>query len=289
MFSSSAALALCSAVAELLCEMRSICVIAVPICAMPWACSLAAVAIWPTTESVAMTFSEISISERSTSMLHCLPRWVLAMAASIFSAVSRAAAALRWASERTSSATTAKPAPASPARAASTAALSARMLVWKAISSMFFTILPTSAPAVPIEVIASSIEVIVRRPVSATTRASEARPLAFCALSAVARIMLSISSSEALVSSTAAACSLAPADSDWLDIDTCPAADAVCSAPRSRSEVISPSVRRVEPRVSQASRPATSTDRAVAIWKVRVPIFAALAPAMAASWPRWVL
>jgi hypothetical protein len=42
---------------------------------------------------------------------------------------------------RTSSATTAKPAPASPARAASTAALRARMLVWKAISSMTLMIL----------------------------------------------------------------------------------------------------------------------------------------------------
>ena len=49
------------------------------------------------------------------------------------------------ASDRTSSATTAKPAPASPARAASTAALRARMFVWKAISSIFLTILATSA------------------------------------------------------------------------------------------------------------------------------------------------
>ena len=44
-------------------------------------------------------------------------------------ALSLAALADRWASERTSSATTANPAPDSPARAASTAALSARMLV----------------------------------------------------------------------------------------------------------------------------------------------------------------
>src|SRR5258708_31350963 len=42
--------------------------------------------------------------------------------------ISRAAAALRWARERTSPATTAKPLPCSPARAASTAALSARIL-----------------------------------------------------------------------------------------------------------------------------------------------------------------
>jgi hypothetical protein len=47
-----------------------------------------------------------------------------------------AASALRWASVRTSPATTAKPRPCSPARAASTAAFSARMLVWKAIESI---------------------------------------------------------------------------------------------------------------------------------------------------------
>ncbi|MNP38454.1 hypothetical protein D3C76_1319660 [compost metagenome] len=44
--------------------------------------------------------------------------------------------ALRWARVRTSAATTAKPLPWSPARAASTAAFSARMLVWKAMLLM---------------------------------------------------------------------------------------------------------------------------------------------------------
>ena len=52
------------------------------------------------------------------------------------SLISLAAAALRWARVRTSPATTAKPRPCSPARAASTAALSARMLVWKAMESI---------------------------------------------------------------------------------------------------------------------------------------------------------
>ncbi len=42
---------------------------------------------------------------------------------------------------RTSSATTAKPLPAVPARAASTAAFSASIFVWKAISSMVLIIL----------------------------------------------------------------------------------------------------------------------------------------------------
>jgi hypothetical protein len=50
--------------------------------------------------------------------------------------ISRAALALRWARLRTSDASTAKPRPCSPARAASTAALSARILVWKAMPSI---------------------------------------------------------------------------------------------------------------------------------------------------------
>ena len=50
--------------------------------------------------------------------------------------ISLADSAERCASERTSLATTAKPRPGSPARAASTAALSARMLVWKARPSI---------------------------------------------------------------------------------------------------------------------------------------------------------
>ena len=56
--------------------------------------------------------------------------------------ISPAAWALRCASARTSPATTAKPRPCSPARAASTAALSARMLVWNAMLSMVAMICP---------------------------------------------------------------------------------------------------------------------------------------------------
>ncbi|MNL45890.1 hypothetical protein D3C87_1685670 [compost metagenome] len=50
--------------------------------------------------------------------------------------ISLAASALRCARLRTSLATTAKPRPCSPARAASTAAFSARMLVWNAMESI---------------------------------------------------------------------------------------------------------------------------------------------------------
>ncbi len=55
---------------------------------------------------------------------------------SISALISPAAVALRCARLRTSPATTAKPRPCSPARAASTAAFSARMLVWNAMPSI---------------------------------------------------------------------------------------------------------------------------------------------------------
>ena len=129
LLSSSAALALCWALAALPCVTLSIWVIATPTCWMPCDCSLAAVAISATRPSAAATFCTISVSESPTFSQLDDPRLLLMIAASILSAVSLAAAALRWASDRTSSATTANPAPASPARAASTAALRARMFV----------------------------------------------------------------------------------------------------------------------------------------------------------------
>ncbi|MCY1554570.1 hypothetical protein D9M68_911500 [compost metagenome] len=55
---------------------------------------------------------------------------------SISALISLAAWAARWARVRTSPATTAKPLPCSPALAASTAAFSAKILVWKAMPSI---------------------------------------------------------------------------------------------------------------------------------------------------------
>jgi hypothetical protein len=69
----------------------------------------------------------------STRALPCSTRSTLALMSAL---ISRAASALRPARLRTSLATTAKPRPCSPARAASTAAFSARMLVWKAMPSI---------------------------------------------------------------------------------------------------------------------------------------------------------
>ena len=92
---------------------------------------------------------------------------------------------------------------------------------------MFLTILATSALDASIAAIALVISDMVFDPISATDRDSDARPLAFSAFSAVARIMLDISSSEVLVSSTEDACSLAPDARVWLAIETCRAAEAV--------------------------------------------------------------
>ncbi|MPN27554.1 hypothetical protein SDC9_174988 [bioreactor metagenome] len=79
------------------------------------------------------TISSMVLPAFSTSMQ---PSETLRTEASISPLISLAASALRPASWRTSPATTAKPRPCSPARAASTAAFSARMLVWKAMESI---------------------------------------------------------------------------------------------------------------------------------------------------------
>ncbi len=79
---------------------------------------------------------------------------------SINSVVCLAASADLPAKFLTSSATTAKPLPAAPALAASTAALRARILVWKAISSITFIILPISLDEILISSIAESMSLI---------------------------------------------------------------------------------------------------------------------------------
>jgi hypothetical protein len=80
----------------------------------------------------------------STTFLLVSPAWptsvvpaaTFATESSISALISFATTAEWCARLRTSPATTAKPRPCSPARAASTVALSARMLVWKAMPSM---------------------------------------------------------------------------------------------------------------------------------------------------------
>ena len=84
----------------------------------------------------ALTDSTISLIVLPASSTSFEPASTRSTDSPISSLISLAALALRWASVRTSPATTAKPRPCSPARAASTAALSARMLVWNAMPSI---------------------------------------------------------------------------------------------------------------------------------------------------------
>ncbi|MCY1294077.1 hypothetical protein D9M70_433590 [compost metagenome] len=158
------------------------------------------------TRLTAATISSMVWPDCVTSME---PRSTRSTESPISALISLAAVALRCARLRTSPATTAKPRPCSPARAASTAAFSARMLVWKAmpsitpmmstifldaslISSMVCTTRPTTSP-----------------PRSAVSDALAASPLAWRALSAFWRtVPVSCSMLDAVCSSDAACCSV---------------------------------------------------------------------------------
>ena len=139
----------------------------------------------------------------------CVPAPTFSTLVEISALISLAASALRCARLRTSPATTAKPRPCSPARAASTAALSARMLVWKAMpsmvpmmsamrrelvwmSSMVFTTCATRLP-----------------PCEATSAADEASVLAVRAASAdCCTVAVNCSMDEAVCCRLAAVCSV---------------------------------------------------------------------------------
>ncbi|GBU20127.1 hypothetical protein R80B4_00001 [Fibrobacteres bacterium R8-0-B4] len=110
-------------------------------CSMPSACSLQTAAISDIRSPALPVRSRIRPREFATSTVILTPPSAFLTDSSIISAVFLAASALSIARLRTSSATTANPLPASPARAASTAALRARRLVWKAMSSIVLMIL----------------------------------------------------------------------------------------------------------------------------------------------------
>ena len=137
----SSALAATSWVTTFICSTSA----SISVTTVAW-CSTAA-EISAVTAATRCTSLSICSSERITSPLSCTPFSALSTLRSIRAAVFLAASAERMASARTSSATTAKPRPASPARADSTAAFSASRFVWKAISSMVFTIFAVSALA----------------------------------------------------------------------------------------------------------------------------------------------
>ena len=120
---------------------------------MPSVCSAVAVPISPTSTLTCWAWPTISPMVCWAWPTSAAPLRTVSTLLPIKVLISRAALALRWARLRTSEATTAKPRPCSPARAASTAALSARILVWKAMPSitpMMSEILPELALISPI-------------------------------------------------------------------------------------------------------------------------------------------
>ncbi len=163
----------------------------------------------------------ISPSAFAVSFAIRVPFSTLLMEFLISSVVSFAAFAERAARLRTSSATTVKPLPCCPALAASTAALSARMLVWNAMSSMTLMIFEMLSEETLISSIESSIAFICSLPFSANSLADSASLLAWSASFAFCLVCTAISSMEAVSSSTELACSVAPCESATLDSDTC--------------------------------------------------------------------
>ena len=154
---------------------------------MPELCSLDAAVISPMMSETRRTLATISSIVVPASCTSLEPASTLSTEVPISALISLAASALRCASERTSEATTAKPRPCSPARAASTAALSARMLVWKAMPS----ITPMMSAIFLLDAVISSIVdttcVTTSPPRCATAEADDASWLAWLAASALWR------------------------------------------------------------------------------------------------------
>ncbi len=130
---------------------------------------------------------------------------------------------------RTSPATTAKPRPSSPARAASTAALSARMLVWNAMPSMVEMMSPIFWELSVMARTESTMALTASLLSPAICAALDARPLARSAWSAFWRTVTESSSMLAAVSCSAAACSSVRCDRSVLPWAICVAAADTCS------------------------------------------------------------
>ncbi len=176
---------------------------------MPRLCSLVAAAISPMMSDTCLTACWISFMVAPTLSACADPVRTVVTEASISSLISLAAVDERCASVRTSPATTAKPRPCSPARAASTAAFSARILVWKAMPSIMPVISAMRFELVLIAPIVSTIWPVATWPCCATAAALSASVLAWRALSALWRtVVVSSSMLDAVSSSDAACCSV---------------------------------------------------------------------------------
>ncbi|CAJ4955989.1 Uncharacterised protein [Burkholderia pseudomallei] len=193
---------------------------------MPVLCSSEAAAISPMMSVTRRTAPITSLIVRPASSTSMEPVRTRSTDVSISSLISLAAVDERCARLRTSPATTAKPRPSSPARAASTAAFSARMLVWNAIPSMIVMMSAIFA------------ELWLMSPIVPTTWPTTALPLfaisdalACRALSALRRTVPVSSSMLDAVCSSAAACSSVREDRSMLPAAICRAAVAIDSLP----------------------------------------------------------
>ncbi len=179
-------------------------------------CSLLAALISPmmsVTRLMELTTSVIVTPAWSTRTVPCSTRSTLAVMRLL---ICLAASADRCARLRTSLATTAKPRPCSPARAASTAALSARMFVWKAMPSITLMMSAICLELSLIPFIVSTTWPTTVPPLTATVEAPWANWLACLALSAFCFTVAPSCSIEAAVSSSADACSSVRPDRSWL-------------------------------------------------------------------------
>ena len=209
---------------------EEICSTPCEICARAALCAPAALSI---SCAVSSSFSILPVTAPSVlavSSARSLPSRIFAMAVSISSAVCLAASADLPARLLTSSATTAKPLPASPAREASTAAFSARIFVWNAMSSITLIILPISSDDRLISSIAASIFSIWRLLSSTFWAAVSRYSVTFVTWAAVSRFFCAISCTEAESSSEELACSVLPWASSCAPSATCFAPESTCSA-----------------------------------------------------------
>ena len=189
--------------------------------------------------------------------------------------ISWAAWAERWARLRTSVATTAKPRPCSPARAASTAALRARMLVWKAIESItpMMSLILLERSWISFIVATTCRTTVLPRITSSWERVASA--LAWRALSAFWRTVALSCSIELAVSSRLLACSSVRADRSALPlaISWAPSSTSLDEALIWRTICTIESSSELTPSERDSSMPDLPARE---IWRVRSPATAAL-------------
>mmetsp|Transcript_5840 Transcript_5840/g.22860 ORF Transcript_5840/g.22860 Transcript_5840/m.22860 type:complete len:257 (+) Transcript_5840:1117-1887(+) len=198
---------------------------------MPLLCSALAWVISPMMSVIRCTLATTPCMVLPAWLTSWLPSATFSTESAIRRLISLAASALRPARLRTSPATTAKPRPCSPARAASTAAFSARMLVWKAMPSMVPMMSAICFELWLMSPMVAMTPCTTSPPRAATLLADAASWVAVWAVSAFWRTVAFISSIDAAVCSRLAACSSVRCDRSVLPLAISPAPVRMESAP----------------------------------------------------------